>query len=184
MTADDAVPGTPDSGRPDPLGLRRCGSCGNAFEIERLPDGKTCGHCGGPFDPPPQAERVQGIQALVIHPSGSTHVKRLPVFLGAAVRLLGEMVGGYLEAIDGPAPPGVIGVPWVAYLNEDGQRRQLDANPKATTLARQLQWRGLASGGQLVGTVVFLGRVGSEEVDVPGYVLGAAGLDAIPRMMP
>ena len=33
----------------DPLGLRRCSSCQNAFEYDRQPDGR-CGHCGGPFD--------------------------------------------------------------------------------------------------------------------------------------
>lgn len=46
----------PRPGRPrkqavvDPLGLRRCASCGNAFEHDRLEDGR-CGHCGGRFDP-------------------------------------------------------------------------------------------------------------------------------------
>lgn len=33
----------------DPLGLKRCASCGNAFEYDQLPDG-TCRQCGGSFD--------------------------------------------------------------------------------------------------------------------------------------
>lgn len=35
--------------RADPLGLRRCATCGNAFEHDRRPDG-VCTSCGGPFD--------------------------------------------------------------------------------------------------------------------------------------
>lgn len=35
--------------KPDPLGLRRCESCGNAFETDRQADG-SCGHCGGSFE--------------------------------------------------------------------------------------------------------------------------------------
>jgi len=35
----------------DPLGLRRCASCGNAFEHDRQDDG-LCAHCGQPFDRP------------------------------------------------------------------------------------------------------------------------------------
>jgi hypothetical protein len=37
------------TGKPDPLGLPRCGSCSNALAIERKPDGR-CGHCGGFFE--------------------------------------------------------------------------------------------------------------------------------------
>ncbi len=33
----------------DPLGLTRCGSCGNAFSYDRLPSGR-CRICGGRFD--------------------------------------------------------------------------------------------------------------------------------------
>jgi hypothetical protein len=42
----------------DPIGLKRCASCGNAFEYDRLADGR-CGHCGGPFDGPPGLDSAE-----------------------------------------------------------------------------------------------------------------------------
>lgn len=43
----------------DPLGLKRCATCGNAFDYERRADGR-CGQCGGDFDTFGEVEDVDG----------------------------------------------------------------------------------------------------------------------------
>jgi hypothetical protein len=47
----------------DPIGLKRCASCGNAFEYDRLADGR-CGYCGGPFDARPTGTGPIGEPAM------------------------------------------------------------------------------------------------------------------------
>ena len=189
--------GTPDSERPDPLGVRRCASCGNAFEIEIKPDGKTCGHCGGLFYGPPPADELaseRGLFALVINPSGSTHLKRLPVNWIQAARLIAELLGSAdPTAIGGPPPNGDhLSLPWCAYVDGNGIMMRKAPNPKADTIARQLGWNGRPD-DHLLGTVVFLGRDGTIEADVPTYVRALAGSPmpgdadqprSAPRMMP
>lgn len=174
----EPIPGTPGSERPDPLNVERCRSCGNAFRIEIKPDGVTCGHCGGRFDGPPPPE-PRGPYALVINADGGTHLKRLPLNWIQASHLIADLVSGgsgHTTAIGGPPPLGDhLSLPWCAYVDEDGIMRRSPPNPKANTIARQLGWAGRAD-DHLLGTVVFLGRDGTLEVDVPRYVCALAGV--------
>jgi hypothetical protein len=123
-----------------------------------------------------------GLRALVINPTGSTHLKRLPANTVQAAHLIAELVGGNLEAIFGPAPQGSRAAPWIGYVDADFTRNGKAPNPTANTLARQLGWK-TSPADYLCGTVVFLGRDGADEVDAPDYLMREAGV-APPRMIP
>jgi Domain of unknown function (DUF3846) len=99
------------------------------------------------------------VRTLQIDPDGTMRLRRIktdvPDDLQAAV-------GGYIEAVTGRD--------WHAYLNEDGNSLGLSGNPLASVLLRYLG----RPVGMVVGTVVFLGNLGSQEYDVPPYVVEAA----------
>lgn len=125
---------------------------------------------------PDDAAEPRGLFALVINPAGSTHLKRLPVNWMQAARLIGELLGtDDPTAIGGPPPGGDhLSLPWCAYVDGNGIMTRKAPNPKANTIARELGWAGRPD-DHLLGTVVFLGRDGSLEADVPAYVRALAG---------
>lgn len=83
---------------------------------------------------------------------------------------LTTLVSGWLEVIV-PREGAPVGG-WVAYLNEEGKLHGLPANERATLLARAAGW--YAPTDFLVGTVVFMGRHGPAEADVPEPLLELA----------
>ena len=100
-----------------------------------------------------------GPLALVIQPDGSTTAERLPANPAACLAALHQAIGGHFEAIGNGR--------WHAYTIED--IRDLAhplPNPAADRLAESLGWRTHPMGG-MVGAVVFLGRDGVDEADVP-----------------
>jgi len=110
-----------------------------------------------------------GPLALVVSTDGIARAVRMPDDSPAApVKWLQDLIGGHFEGIGGTSG----GEPWIAYLAEDGEHLAL--NVRATALARHLGWLGHPA-DYLLGTVVFLGRRGTEETDVPERVLALAG---------
>jgi hypothetical protein len=118
---------------------------------------------------PPPADEPQGALALVIRPivSQGGSLVRLPANELAASTAIHDLVGGYYEAIGGPD--------WIAYTAEDERHfpEGLLPNLHADALVRVLgfHWQ---HGDYAKGTLVFLGREGVGNVDVPQRVLDLA----------
>jgi hypothetical protein len=124
----------------------------------------------------PMSTPDTGPLALVIEPDGRARTLRLPAV--HAVTKLNELVGGYITAIAGQ----FYGADWIAYVNEEGHPMGLPPNRIAGALSAALGWRFLP-GDYLAGAVVFLGRKGVNETDVPAAVLRfaeTAGLNITP----
>lgn len=100
------------------------------------------------------------VRALVIDPGASTPQLRDVTPDLASMQAL---VGGDLEGIN--AVPGAV---WHGYFNAEPFRGQFDPNPLATELLRQL---GFSLPFDILGTVVFLGTKGSDEDDVPEWIV-------------
>jgi hypothetical protein len=116
-----------------------------------------------------------GPLALIIQPDGATTAERLPENPLATYAAITDLIGGTgYEAIVGPGPGG-----WVAYQDPNGVR----VNHQADAIARAAGWH--ADPGHFAkGVVVFLGRNGGDEADVPENVLSLArqaGLIPNPR---
>jgi hypothetical protein len=100
-----------------------------------------------------------GPLALVIQPDGTTTTERLPENPAACLAVLNQTIGGHFEAIGNGR--------WHAYTIEDVRDLAVPRpNPAADRLAELLGWRTHPMGG-MVGAVVFLGRDGVDEADVP-----------------
>jgi hypothetical protein len=108
-----------------------------------------------------------GPTALIVNPDGSALLVVLPADERETADAIHAIVGGDLE--------GIIGPDWCAYLDEDYLRHERPANSIADHLARQLGWIAHPA-DYLCGSVVFLGRRGSRETDVPMHVLAFAGV--------
>jgi hypothetical protein len=107
-----------------------------------------------------------GPLALVIQPDGSTTAERLPQNPAACLAALHQAIGGHFEAIGNGR--------WHAYTIEDIRDLAVPRpNRPADRLAEMLGWRTHPMGG-MVGAVVFLGRDGVDEADVPEDVLELA----------
>lgn len=102
-----------------------------------------------------------GPLALAVYPSGVARADRLPAEPAAMARTIHEIIGGHFESIGRDD--------WVAYLDSDG-RRDLAPNVRATEIAADLGWYAVTPFNYLLGPVVFLGRDGVTEVDVPARV--------------
>jgi hypothetical protein len=113
-----------------------------------------------------------GPRALIVSPSGSAALVTLPAEPAAMAAAIHEAVGGYFGA-------PVAGDDWVAYAAEDPDPGE-PANVLADIIAGQLRGRS-GVGPLLIGVVVFLGRDGSQEVDVPMRMLGLADPGARPE---
>jgi hypothetical protein len=118
---------------------------------------------------PPPAEDAQGALALVIRPivtQGGALV-RLPANELAASTMIHDLIGGHIEAIGGPD--------WIAYTAEDERHFPggLMPNLHADALARVLGF-DFMHGDYAKGVVVFLGRRGLGNADVPQRVLDLA----------
>ena len=111
------------------------------------------------------AAELSGPLALVVEPDGSARTLRLPDAGPHGGQHVHDLVGGWLEAITGRG--------WCAYFNEDGERERLPVNMRATGLACALGWRPHVA-DWLLGVVVFLGRDGTSETDVPERALQLA----------
>lgn len=110
-------------------------------------------------------------------PNGSAALVTLPEDQTALAAVIHETVGGYLAC-----PVG--GGDWVAYAAEDAADRDEPPNFVADTIARQLGgWHG-GPGPVLLGTIVFVGRSGSQEVDVPERLFALADPGARPAPRP
>ena len=106
-----------------------------------------------------------GPLALVIQPDGSTTAERLPVNPAAMLAALREAIGGHFEAIGNGR--------WCAYtIEDDRDLTNPEPNRAANRLAELLGWR--TQPGGMLGAVVFLGRDGVDEADVPEDVLELA----------
>jgi hypothetical protein len=113
-----------------------------------------------------------GPRALIVTPSGSAALVTLPAEPAAMAAAINAAVGGYFGA-----PVG--GGDWIAYAAEDPDPGT-PPNFLADTLARQLGGWHAEPGPIMTGVVVFLGRSGSQEVDVPARLMGIAD-DAPPE---
>jgi hypothetical protein len=111
-----------------------------------------------------------GPLALAVYPNGVIQAERLPAEAAAMAATIHEIIGGHFEGIG-------LG-DWVAYLDSDG-RRDLAPNPRATEIAADLGWFALTPFNYLLGAVVFLGRDGPAEVDVPARVTEIAARAAV-----
>jgi hypothetical protein len=124
-----------------------------------------------PHPPPPTEPR--GALALVIRPEVvEAALVRLPADDLKASTMIHDLIGGYYEAIGGPD--------WIAYTAEDERHFPggLTVNIQADAIARVLgfNWQ---HGDYAKGVLVFLGRAGLGNVDVPQRVVDlarAAGL--------
>jgi hypothetical protein len=117
---------------------------------------------------PPPADQPEGALALVIRPEPlAADLVRLPASDLAASDLIHNLIGGYYEAIGGPD--------WIAYTAEDERHFPggLAANYQADALARVLGFKW-APGDFAKGVLVFLGRRGTGNVDVPERVVDLA----------
>jgi hypothetical protein len=106
-----------------------------------------------------------GPLALIINPDGTAVLTPLPVNPATASAAIRELVGGHFEAI-GAGRNG-----WIAYTAED--ERRLPRNLQADAIARALghHWD---HGDCAKGVLVFVGRNGADEADVPENVLSLA----------
>jgi hypothetical protein len=133
----------------DPIGLNRCASCGNAFEYDRLADGR-CGYCGGPFDGPkaeadpvPAAEVTEAELAGLLGPVGWEPGQHDPM---AALRdPYGEAFADYVD----PARPEPAEV-YPVVRDDDGQTEMIEGWPRTfqgviTALSRAA-WLSVAGG--------------------------------------
>jgi hypothetical protein len=111
--------------------------------------------------PRPDPEPAVGPLAVTVYPSGDVFAERLPAEPAAMAAFIHQIIGGHFEGIG-------VG-DWVAYLDSDG-RRDLAPNVRATEIAADLGWFALTPFNYLLGAVVFLGRDGVTEVDVPARV--------------
>jgi hypothetical protein len=115
-------------------------------------------------------EQPQGALALVIRPivtQGAAALVRLPASELAASTMIHDLIGGYYEAIGG--------ADWIAYTAED-ERHFPDGllpNLHADALARVLGF-GFTGGDYAKGTLVFLGRRGAGNADVPQRIIDLA----------
>jgi hypothetical protein len=119
-----------------------------------------------PHPPPPTEPR--GTLALVIRPEVvEAALVHLPADELAASTMIHELIGGYFEAIGGPD--------WIAYTAEDERHfpAGLAVNVQADAIARVLgfHWQ---PGDYAKGVLVFLGRRGVVNVDVPQRVVDLA----------
>jgi hypothetical protein len=109
-----------------------------------------------------------GPVALVVEPYGPARLIRLDEGARAAEQLH-QLVDGDLEVI--------VGGDWCAYVDEQYDAKGKPGNANADEIARALGWRGHPI-DYLCGTVVFLGRNRSREIDVPDRILRMAGMRA------
>ena len=117
----------------------------------------------------PRATTPGGPLALIINPDGTAVLTPLPLnpaTLSTAVR---ELIGGHYQAI-GAGRNG-----WIAYTAEDEREfpKGLPRNLQADAIARALGYRW-DHGDCAKGVLVFLGRNGVDEADVPENVLSLA----------
>jgi hypothetical protein len=117
-----------------------------------------------PQPAPHHAAEHHGALALVVQPDGTAATERLPENPAAAVVALNEAIGGHFQAIGDSR--------WIAYTVEDN-RDDGRPNPAADRLAELLGWHTHPMGG-MCGPVVFLGRHGPDETDVPEDALALA----------
>jgi hypothetical protein len=115
-----------------------------------------------------------GPLALVIQPDGSARLERMPGPALARSTWIHDTIGGYYEAIGAPAGDGVT---WLAYTAEDERHFPggLAPNWKAHDVAATLGWPWHHDFAK--GVLVFVGRQGVDEADVPDYVMRLAGID-------
>lgn len=91
--------------------------------------------------------------------------------VGADLAAMQQLVGGWLEAVTRIGG----GADWHAYVDENGLRKRLGPNRRATVLAHVLGWLGGLDHDLLVGDAVFVGANSSgEEADVPARVVETA----------
>jgi hypothetical protein len=117
---------------------------------------------------PPPADEPRGALALVIRPEVvEAALVRLPADELKASTMIHDLIGGYYEAIGGPD--------WIAYTAEDERHFPggLTVNIQADAIARVLgfNWQ---HGDYAKGVLVFLGRSGVGNVDVPQRVVDLA----------
>lgn len=108
-----------------------------------------------------------GPLALIITPDGAATLTPLPANEAQAAAVISAAIGGPLEPI--------LGADWCAYVDEDYTRHGQAVNGVGDHLARMLGWHA-HPGEVLCGPVVFLGRQGARETDVPESVLLMAGV--------
>lgn len=102
---------------------------------------------------------------LAVAPEGIASMRYLPASDADQAEQLNMAVGGWLETIgDGR---------WVAFINSEGKRLELERNLHADALARALNWH-FQHGDYLVGSVVFASRQGGRIGDVPDDVMDLA----------
>jgi hypothetical protein len=109
-----------------------------------------------------------GPLALIIQPGGSAVLQRLPVNPLACSTAIHDAIGGHYEAIAGPGG-------WIAYTAEDERDfpAGLPLNYQADAIARTAGWHPYP-GDYAKGVLVFLGRNGVDETDVPEHVIELA----------
>lgn len=110
---------------------------------------------------------MSGPVALIVRPDGSAALTPLPDHPARAAQAISDAIGGPLEAI--------LGADWCAYVDEHYLDHGSPVNGPGDHLARLLGWRS-HPGEILCGPVVFLGRRGHDETDVPDRVLRLAGI--------
>lgn len=115
-----------------------------------------------------------GPRALIVEPNGSTALVTLPAEPAAMAAAIHEAIGGYLCC-------PVAGGDWVAYAAEEAAERNEPPNFVADTIARQLGGWHRGPGPILLGVIVFLGRSGPNEVDVPERLWSIADPGARPQ---
>ena len=114
-----------------------------------------------------------GPRALIVAPNGSAALVTLPADAAAMAAAIHEAVGGHFGC-----PVG--GGDWVAYAAADPDPGEF-ANPLADILAVKLGGWHAGAPPVLIGVVVFVGRSGSQEVDVPARLLAWADPGARPE---
>ena len=85
-----------------------------------------------------------------------------------------ELVGGYIERVPGGAVAGTIGQ-WHAYLDEEGQIKQLPLNVRATVLLHDAQ--SIHTWDTVNGDLVIVGNShNGDETDAPEQFTAADGI--------
>lgn len=106
---------------------------------------------------------------LVVPDDGLATAERLPgVSAALDAAMIHKIIGGYFEAVGG----AYRGDQWIAYTVE-GLRDTPHAQPNLAADA-MIRAMGVVPIAVMLGPVIFLGRDGSAEIDVPESLLGLA----------
>lgn len=106
---------------------------------------------------------------LVIADDGGAVAERLPgISAPLDAAMLHQIIGGHFEAVGGL----YLGDRWIAYTIED--ERDLPTARRNMQADAMIRAMGFVPMSVVLGPVVFLGRDGADEIDVPESLLSLA----------